>query len=118
MQCASGEFIAQQSPSCAVEQPDSKGVDRIVMEASADSNGNFRFCPLPPGPFDVVVVAVGPNNLPYNATAVVNVPNGTNLSAMQSSSCPSARAFAPRFFQTSPHGSALALRYHFTSIWL
>jgi hypothetical protein len=28
------------------------------------------------------------------------------------------RDFAPRFFQTSPHGSALAFRYHFTSIWL
>jgi hypothetical protein len=66
----------------AVEQPDSTGVDRIVMEASADGNGNFRFCPLPPGPFDVVVVAVGTNNLPYNATAVVNVPNGTNLNAI------------------------------------
>src|SRR5260370_42549758 len=63
----------------AVEQPDGMGVDRIVMEASADGNGKFRFCPLPPGPFDVVVVAVGANNLPYNATAVVNVPNGTNL---------------------------------------
>jgi hypothetical protein len=66
----------------AVEQPDSTGVDRIVMEAGADGNGNFRFCPLPPGPFDVVVVAVGTNNLPYNATAVVNVPNGTNLNAI------------------------------------
>src|SRR5260370_20639263 len=66
----------------AVEQPDGMGVDRIVMEASADGNGKFRFCPLPPGPFDVVVVAVGANNLPYNATAVVNVPNGTNLNAI------------------------------------
>lgn len=66
----------------AVEQPDSKGIDRIVMEASADGNGNFRFCPLPTGPFDVVIVAVGPNNLPYNATAVMNVPNGTNLNAI------------------------------------
>ena len=35
-----------------------------------------------------------------------------------SGSCPSARAFAPRFFQTSPHGDALALRYDFTSIRL
>jgi hypothetical protein len=32
--------------------------------------------------------------------------------------CTSARAFAPRFFQTSPRGDALALRYHFTSIAL
>ncbi len=63
----------------AVEQTDGTGVNRIVMETAADASGNFRFCPLPPGPFDIVAVAVGPNNLPYNATAVINVPNGTNL---------------------------------------
>ena len=66
----------------AIEQPDSTGVDRIVMEAAADSNGNFRFCPLPSGPFDIVIVAIGPSNLPYNATSVVNVPNGTDLGAV------------------------------------
>lgn len=63
----------------AVEQPDATGTDRVVMQTAADANGNFRFCPLPMGPFDVVAVAVGPNNLPYNATAIGNVPNGTNL---------------------------------------
>jgi len=66
----------------AIEQPDDGGVDRVRMEASADANGNFRFCPLPLGTFDIVIVAVGPNNLPYNATAVLNVPNGTNLATI------------------------------------
>jgi hypothetical protein len=66
----------------AAEMPDSTGIDRIVMETAADANGNFRFCPLPTGTFDIVVVAIGPNNLPYNATSVVNVPNGTNLNAI------------------------------------
>jgi hypothetical protein len=66
----------------SIEEPDSTGIDRIVMEASADASGNFRFCPLPSGTFDIVVVAVGPNNLPYNATAVLNVPNGTNLNTI------------------------------------
>ena len=66
----------------AVEQPDSAGIDRIVMETATDANGNFRFCPLPMGTFDIVAVAVGPNSLPYNATAVLNVPNGTNLAAI------------------------------------
>jgi hypothetical protein len=37
---------------------------------------------LPAGTFDVVAVAVGPNNLPYNATAVMNVPNGVNLNTI------------------------------------
>jgi len=63
----------------AIEQQDSTGVDRIVMQAATDSNGNFRFCPLPTGSFDIVIVGIGPANLPYNATAVLNIPNGTNL---------------------------------------
>jgi Domain of unknown function (DUF4382) len=63
----------------AVEQADSTGTERIVMQTATDANGNFRFCPLPMGPFDVVAVAVGPANLPYNATAILNVPNGTSL---------------------------------------
>lgn len=66
----------------AIEQPDTTGTDRIIMQAAADANGNFRFCPLPTGTFDVVAAAVGPNNLPYNATAIGNVPNGTNLNAV------------------------------------
>jgi hypothetical protein len=66
----------------AIEQPDSTGIDRILMEAATDSSGNFRFCPLPTGTFDIVIDAVGPNNLPYNATAVVNVTNGANLGAI------------------------------------
>lgn len=63
----------------AIEQPDNTGTDRIMMQTAADASGNFRFCPLPTGTFDIVVVAVGPKNLPYNATAIVNVPNGTNV---------------------------------------
>jgi len=66
----------------AAEMPDSTGTDRLVMETATDANGNFRFCPLPTGTFDIVIVGVGPNNLPYNATSIVNVPNGTNLNAI------------------------------------
>ena len=66
----------------AIEQPDQTGVDRIIMQTVADSNGNFRFCPLPTGSFDIVVVGIGPANLPYNATAVLSVPNDTNLGAI------------------------------------
>jgi len=66
----------------AIEQQDAAGMDRILMQAVADSNGNFRFCPLPTGTFDIVIVAIGPANLPYNPTAVLNVPNGTNLGAI------------------------------------
>jgi uncharacterized protein DUF4382 len=66
----------------AVEQTDSMGVDRVVMQAATDANGNFRFCPLPTGPFDIVIDAVTTNNVPYNATVVLNVPNGTDLNTI------------------------------------
>jgi hypothetical protein len=63
----------------AIEQTDSTGVDRVLMQTAADSNGNFRFCPLPTGTFDIVIDAVTSNNVPYNATVVLGVPNGANL---------------------------------------
>src|SRR6266852_7400256 len=46
----------------AIEQTDSMGIDRIVMQTAADANGNFRFCPLPTGTFDIVIDAVNSNN--------------------------------------------------------
>ena len=66
----------------AIERTDSTGVDRVLMQTTADSQGNFRFCPLPLGTFDVVAVALTTGNAPYNATAVVNVANGSNLGAI------------------------------------
>ncbi len=93
----------------AIEQPDGTGVDRIMMETTADSNGNFRFCPLPTGTFDIVAVAVGPANLPYNATTVLNIPNGTNLGAIPLQ--PETGALAPATLQgfvTATTGTAPA----------
>lgn len=66
----------------AIEQTDNTGIDRILMQTMTDTNGNFRFCPLPTGTFDIVIDAVDVNNVPYNATVVLNVPNGTNLNAI------------------------------------
>lgn len=91
----------------ALEQPDRSGVDRIFMQAVADSNGNFNFCPLPTGVFDVVVVAIGPANVPYNATTVLNVPNGTNLGTIPLIA--EVGATAPAVFQgfvTATNGAA------------
>src|SRR5438034_7073686 len=66
----------------AIEKTDSTGVDRVLMQTTADSQGNFRFCPMPMGTFDIVVVALTASNAPYNATTVVNVPNGSDLGAI------------------------------------
>jgi len=63
----------------ALEQPDSTGTNRIVMQASPDANGNFNFCPLPSGTYDVVAVATSGAGAAYNATAVLNVPSGSAL---------------------------------------
>ncbi len=63
----------------AVEQPDSNGVDRIIMQTAADSNGNFNFCPLPTGTYDVVAVALNGNGVAYAASVAVGVPSGTNM---------------------------------------
>jgi hypothetical protein len=91
----------------AIEQPDSTGVDRIVMQAVADSNGNFNFCPLPTGMFDIVVVGIGPANVPYNATTVLSIPNGTNLGSIPLIA--EVGATAPAVFQgfvTATNGAA------------
>jgi len=51
--------------------------------ATADANGNFNFCPLATGTYDVVAVAISTANngkvVAYNATAVLNLPSGTAL---------------------------------------
>ena len=68
----------------ALEQADNSGIDRIFMEASTDSSGSFRFCPLPTGAtFDVVTDAVTSSGLGYDATIVVGVPGGTALSGIK-----------------------------------
>jgi hypothetical protein len=63
----------------AIEQPDGDGVDRVVMQTAADANGNFTFCPLPMGTFDVVGVAIDGNGVAYNATVLLNATAGASL---------------------------------------
>ncbi|HMK21291.1 MAG TPA: DUF4382 domain-containing protein [Terriglobales bacterium] len=63
----------------AVEQPDTDGVDRVIMETVADSNGGFSFCPLPAGSYDVVVDAVSGAGTAYTATIITGVQPGNTL---------------------------------------
>ncbi len=63
----------------ALEQPDSGGVDRIVMQAAADASGNFNFCPVPPGMYDVVVVGTNGAGVSYGPTVTLNVNAGNSL---------------------------------------
>jgi hypothetical protein len=66
-----------------LQSADKSGTDRIAMQATTDSNGNFGFCPLAAGVvFDVVADAITSSSTAYDATAVFNVAGGTNLGAV------------------------------------
>src|SRR5207237_5710011 len=60
----------------ALEQNDGNGTDRIIMEATAASNGSFSFCPVPAGTYDIVAVAVNGAGNTYSATVITGVQPG------------------------------------------
>lgn len=63
----------------ALEQKDSAGVDRVIMETVADSSGGFAFCPVLSGTYDVVVSAINGAGIAYAATAITGVQPGNEL---------------------------------------
>jgi hypothetical protein len=63
----------------ALEQKDSAGVDRVIMEAVAGSNGGFAFCPVPAGTYDLVAVAINGAGNTYSATVITGVQPGNVL---------------------------------------
>jgi hypothetical protein len=63
----------------ALEQKDAGGVDRVVLQTRADANGNFVFCPVPIGTYDVVAVAVNGAGVAYAATVTTGVAQGTAM---------------------------------------
>lgn len=66
-----------------LQSPDNTGVDRIAAAPKlTDSTGHFRFCPLPPQAFDVVVDAMTSSGTAYDATIIFNATGGTDLGAI------------------------------------
>jgi hypothetical protein len=63
----------------ALEQKDSNGVDRVIMATVTDSNGNFVFCPVPAGMYDVVMTAINGAGTAYAATVITGVQPGNAL---------------------------------------
>lgn len=64
----------------ALEQPDGTGTDVVFTQSEPDASGRFSFPLLPQGsPFDLVAVAVNGSGVAYDATVVVNVPDGARL---------------------------------------
>jgi hypothetical protein len=58
------------------------GTETLIMEATPDSNGNWVLCPVPPGTYDVVAVAVDGANIAYAATITTGVQPGNALGAI------------------------------------
>jgi len=75
---ATGQPIVGGKSIVALEQA-SGGVDRVVMQTTADAAGNFVFCPVPAGTYDVVAVAVNGAAVSYAANITTGVSPGDAL---------------------------------------
>ena len=76
---ASGQPIGGGNTVVALEQKDTTGTDRVIMETVADANGAFVFCPVAAGTYDVVAVAVSGTQVAYGATVISGVQPGNSL---------------------------------------
>ena len=75
----SGRAISGGIAIVALEQKDSSGVDRVVMETLADASGAFVFCPVPAGVYDIVATAINGTGTAYGATVITGVQPGNAL---------------------------------------
>jgi hypothetical protein len=66
----------------AIEQEDSTGIDRIVMETTPDADGNFVLCPVPAGDYDLVAMALKEARSAYAPAVLLGVPAGANTGAI------------------------------------
>ena len=67
----------------ALEQKDANGIDRVFMSTMATSAGNFVFCPLPSGTYDVVIVAQSTSGVVYAPSVITGVATGSALSTIK-----------------------------------
>lgn len=66
----------------ALEQ-NQNGIDRVIMQTDADASGNFTFCPVANGTYDVVAVGINGAGVAYAATVTTGVAQGTSLGNIQ-----------------------------------
>ncbi|MCI0354022.1 MAG: DUF4382 domain-containing protein [Acidobacteria bacterium] len=78
MDSVTSQPIAGGTVLVALEQ-NVNGVDRVVQQTMADALGNFTFCPVLDGTYDVVAAAVGGNGVAYAATVTTGVNDGTSM---------------------------------------
>jgi uncharacterized protein DUF4382 len=75
----SGQPIVGGNTVVALEQKDSSGIDRLIMETVTDASGAFVFCPVAAGTYDVVAVAVSGTQVAYGSTVITGVQPGNAL---------------------------------------
>ena len=63
----------------ALEQKNSSGIDRVIMETVTDPSGAFSFCPVATGTYDMVAAAVSGSQVTYAATVIAGVQPGNTL---------------------------------------
>jgi hypothetical protein len=74
---STGKAVVGGTTVVALEQKDPSGIDRVIMSTLADANGNFAFCPVPMGTFDVVIAAVNGAGVFYAPSVTTGVANST-----------------------------------------
>lgn len=79
---ATNQAISGGATIVALEQKDSSGVDRVVMQTVTDSSGAFSFCPVAGGTYDVVVAAVSGTQVAYAVTVITGVQPGNALGSV------------------------------------
>jgi hypothetical protein len=67
----------------ALEQKDQAGIGRVFMSTLTNSSGQFVFCPLPSGTYDVVIVGESTSGTAYAPTVVTGVSTGSALSTVK-----------------------------------
>jgi Domain of unknown function (DUF4382) len=75
----SGQPITAGNAIVDLEQKDSTGVDRVIMETRTDGTGAFVFCPVAAGSYDVVAISSNGILITYGATIITGVQSGSSL---------------------------------------
>lgn len=75
-----GEPLTDATIIVLAEQPDSSGVNRVIMQTLASrSDGTFILCPLPVGNYDIVIAASSDAGVIFRTTITFEVPTGTAI---------------------------------------
>lgn len=74
-----GQPISGGTTVVALEQKDSAGIDRVIMETVTDPSGAFSFCPVAAGTYDIVAAAVSGSQVSYAVTVIAGVQPGNTL---------------------------------------